>query len=82
MPFRGEVSTPSVPELLAMRDNVRAEQDAKFRREFRGRALAQPISPTAPAPGGQVAPQLSPAPVLGIDVLIDRLLQTRRGAFS
>lgn len=44
-----------------MRDDVRAEQDAEFRRKLGQRALAQPVTPATSAPGGQVAPQLSPA---------------------
>ena len=71
-----------VPELPSMRNDVRAEQDAEFRREFRRRTLAQPVAPTAPAAGGQVAPQLSPATLLGINVAIDGLLaDPARGTF-
>lgn len=73
LPEQHQVSLP-VTELLAMRDDVRAEQDAEFRRKSRWRALAKPVAPTAPAARGQVAPQLTSTTVLGIDVLIDRLL--------
>ena len=73
LPEQHQVSLP-VTELLAMRDDVRAEQGAEFRRKSRWRALANPVAPTAPAARGQVAPQFTSTTVLGIDVLIDRLL--------
>ncbi|MEE2861568.1 MAG: hypothetical protein VYB46_12250 [Pseudomonadota bacterium] len=80
LPKQHQVSLP-VSELLAMRNDVRAKQDAELRCKSRWRALAQPVAPAALAATGQVAPQLRSATLLGIDVLIDCLLaDSMRGA--